>query len=177
MPSRTATSTLTPAAIAEHLEGLLARLTERYTLAQQLLNEHRDALRRADGPAVAALAERESEVLEELGALDAVRRELIAAAAPLLPRVPHPVTLTHLAGLLPEADRSRLTAAANRLRRLAEDVRDRTAVIRAATASLLTHMEGLARQVGKNLSHAGTYGRRGTVDTGQPVLSALDLRS
>jgi hypothetical protein len=33
------------------------------------------------------------------------------------------------------------------------------------------------RQVGRQLSHAGTYSRRGYVDAGGMVVSAVDLRS
>ena len=46
-----------------------------------------------------------------------------------------------------------------------------------ATVSLLAHMEGLMRHVGRRLSHAGTYGRRGVVEAGGVVVSCVDLRS
>lgn len=172
---------LTHAAIADQLGTLLTRLTERYTRAHRLLGEHREAIRRADGDAVAALVEQQATVLADIESLDKRRRDLIAATAAAFPHViverGKPVTLTQLASILPEADRARLTASAENLRRLAQDVKDRTASIRAATATLLAHMEGLVRQVGKQLSHAGTYGRRGVVESGSAVLSALDLRT
>lgn len=172
---------LTHAALAEQLGGLLTRLTERYTRAHRLLADHREAIRKADGAAVVALVEQQSAVLADIETLDKRRRELVAAASASFPTLiavrGKSVTLTQLASILPEGDRVRLTAAADNLRRLAQDVRDSTASIRAATATLLAHMEGLIRQVGKQLSHAGTYGRRGVVESGSPVLSALDLRT
>jgi hypothetical protein len=38
-------------------------------------------------------------------------------------------------------------------------------------------VEGLMRHVGRKLSHAGTYGRRGVVEAGQQVISALDMKT
>jgi hypothetical protein len=56
-------------------------------------------------------------------------------------------------------------------------VNEQTRTIKAATVSLVAHMEGLMRQVGRQLSHSGTYTKRGYVEAGGCVVSALDLRS
>ena len=170
---------LTFSAVGEQLGVLIDRLTERYTVVLRLLREHHEAIRRADGAAVGEVTERQTLVIAEIEALDRRRRDLVAAAAAAFPQAAQgrTLTITHLAALLPEPDRSRLTNGAERLRELAGEVKERSASIRAATATLVAHVEGLVRQVGKQLSHAGTYGRRGVVESGQPVLSALDLRS
>jgi hypothetical protein len=63
------------------------------------------------------------------------------------------------------------------VRELVRRTSDLVRAVAAATRAMMLHVEGLMRQVDRHLSHAGTYGRRGTVEAGGPVLSALDLRT
>lgn len=64
---------------------------------------------------------------------------------------------------------------AGRLRFLLADIETQNSTLRTATAVLISHMEGLMRQVARRLSHSGTYGRKGYVETVPTVVSAVDL--
>lgn len=167
--------------LAAQIDALIQGFTQRYARILTSLQDHQEALRRADGEAVARHAQAQAMLLEEVAQLDAQRRELVARACASFPaivavRTPT-VTLTQMASVLPAPDRTRLTMSAEHLRSLATQVKEMTAAIRAASLTLLTHMEGLLRQVGKQLSHTGTYGRRGVVEAGAAIMSGVDLRS
>ena len=86
-------------------------------------------------------------------------------------------TLRQIALSLPEPQRTRLSGQAERLREMMERVQRESGTVRAATRSLLAHMEGLMRQVARSLSHAGTYGSGGRVQAAHAVVSSLDVRS
>ncbi len=173
---------LTPRVLAERLEPILAGLTARYDTCLRLLDRQSACLRKADAAGVAACSAEQALVLEEINELDKRRRELVALATSAYPQVAaaqrgRGVTITQLTEVLEDPDRTRLSAMAERLKGIAVEVKDRSAVIRSATASLLTHVEGLVRQVSKRLSHAGTYGPRGVVETGGVVVSGIDMRT
>jgi len=87
-----------------------------------------------------------------------------------------PVTLRMIATSCPSDVRERITRKADSLRTLMEQVSKETRTTRAATQTLLAHVEGLMRQVASRLSHTGTYSRKGTVDVGAAVMSAIDMR-
>jgi hypothetical protein len=87
-----------------------------------------------------------------------------------------PVTLTDIAQSAPAARREELTALAEELRRRLESAQSLSGLLRAATASLMAHMEGLARSVGQKLSHARVYTPRGVVEAGNAVVTGLDVR-
>jgi hypothetical protein len=87
-----------------------------------------------------------------------------------------PVTLTDLVGVCTDRDRLELQGLAKELKTRVMRTRELTQSLRSATTTLLAHMEGLMRQVGRHLSHAGTYSKRGVVEPAL-VVSAVDLRS
>jgi len=180
-PPITAPTAITPQALSERLDSLLTALATAYTRLGDNTAAHRDALRAADAPALAEVTAAQSRAVETLAKLEQQRRELVAAActrfAPLAAKRATAITLTDLCACVPTTDRDGLTAQAKALRTLIEQVSNETTTIKAATVSLVAHMEGLMRQVGRQLSHAGTYTRRGYVEAGGCVVSALDLRS
>jgi hypothetical protein len=100
---------------------------------------------------------------------------LVNELAPALgERMPEHPTITSLAQIMPEPERS--VALAHKLKRVMNELQRERGTVRAATESLLAHMEGLMRQVARKLSHAGTYGPRGAVGVGsQQVVSGLDV--
>jgi hypothetical protein len=161
------------------LDSLLEGFAEQHRQLLAHTHAHRDALRKADGRGVQAAADAQTRVVGTLGALEQRRRELVAAAcgrfAPLAPRRSVDVTLTDIARCMDEPRRSDLVRKAQDLKALVATAHEQTSTIKAATASLLAHMEGLMRQVGRQLSHAGTYSSRGFVEPGGVVVSALDI--
>jgi hypothetical protein len=172
---------MTAELLGERLEALLDGLAAAYARLGEHAAAHHEAIRTADAPAMAAATEAQSRSVETLARLEQQRRELVAASctrfAPLASKRATAITLTDLCGCVAAGDRGRLTAKAAALRSLIQNVNEQTTTIRAATVSLVAHMEGLMRPVGRQLSHAGTYTRRGYVEAGGMVVSALDLRS
>lgn len=156
----------------QELETLLGGLVAAHEELLALALEHRGALSRADGPAVQACTARHAELAARIEQLEMTRRRLIAALAPP-GRSP---TITAVAGNLPEPARGRIIEAAARLRNLLLRVQGELAVLRAATQSLVGHMEGLMQQVSRVLTQAGTYGRHGKLDSMQPLPAGLDIR-
>jgi hypothetical protein len=165
---------------ADDFSDLLDGFIGAYESLLTAVADHRTAVRGADGNGIAAAAERQSRLHTSISALDRRRRELVVAAcstcAELAGVHPSTVTMRDLAGAAPAAVRPSLSARAERLRELVRRVHEDTRTIRAATESVLAHLEGLMRQVGRQLSHAGTYTRRGFVEPGGVVVSAVDVR-
>lgn len=141
----------------------------------ELYGEHREAIRSADHARMGAVMESEDELLARVATLEGERR----AALGLNPRAraAGEPTITMLASVAGEPARSTLLELAERLKVLIERCRGAQRAIRTASESLLTHMRGLMSQVNQRLSHAGTYGRRGTVSSAAPVVTSLDMRS
>jgi len=168
-------------ALEAELEGLMDEMARLHERLLEDVGAHREALRRADGGGVARAVEAQGATLREIAGLEGRRRDVVAAACGTHPALAGkrsgPVTLGDVAAALPEPAKGRLSRKAVELRGLIGRVHERTATVRAATTSLLAHLEGLVRQVGRQLSHAGTYTRRGFVERGGVVVSALDLRS
>jgi hypothetical protein len=167
--------------LADRLSTLLDALTSAYARLADAGEAHTEAIRAADARAVEAAVQREHAIFRDLQKLDHQRRELVALAHNAFPSLrkgaPERTTLTQLAALAPDTRRAELTTKAADLRTLIQSVQQRTHSVRSAAASLLAHMEGVMRQVARTLSHSGTYSRRGVVEAGGSVVSALDLRS
>lgn len=170
---------LTQDTLATQLESLLSAFTAQYQAMLASTQAHRDAIRRADNRAMQAAVAAQQTSVAALGILEQRRRELVALACGRFPTLAQKrsvaVTLTDLCQCVSDADRPRLLTLAAALKQLIQSVGDETKTIKAATASLLAHMEGLMRQVGRQLSHAGTYSAKGFVEPGGVVVSALDL--
>jgi hypothetical protein len=73
--------------------------------------------------------------------------------------------------------RERLLAAADKLREVLNRLHQEHTALRVAAQELSGHMEGLLRQVCRKLSHAGTYGRGGSIDSSVTVVTSLDVRT
>ena len=164
--------------LAEELEVVLTALLRGYQELVELSGAHREAIRRADTQAIRRAVERQTLLLQDLGDAEERRRALVAGASGVvtLPRTGRATTLTDLAAFVPEPGRTRLLSLAGELRERMLVVQGPGTSLKAAATSLVAHMEGLMRQVGRQLSHAGTYSPRGVVDARVAVVSALDLR-
>lgn len=171
---------LTASLASAKLRDLLEHFILRYEELESVVKLHREAIRRADTTAMQAAIDQHARIMRELGALEVRRCELVALAVSSFPALAakrqSPVTLTDLAGVCIDADRLELLTLAKELKSRVTRTRDLTQSLRSATGTLLAHMEGLMRQVGRQLSHAGTYSRRGVVEPAL-VVSAVDLRS
>lgn len=159
---------------ADELESLLRDIATLHRRLLVTLETQRAALRRADGAAVARAAEEHEALLGEERRLDQRRRALVARHAPA-GRDPSRVTLTELAELVSEPERAALRALADEARGCVARARAESAALGQATRSLLSHMQGVMRQVGQSLSHARTYTRKGFVEQGASVVTAVDL--
>jgi hypothetical protein len=168
-----------PTSLASELDWLLDSFADQHEALLKHALAQRDAIRKADGSAVQSATDGQTAVVAALGRLEQRRRELVAWAcqrhAALATRRATEITLTDLARCVEEPARTALIRKANDLKALIASVQQQTSTIKAATTSLLAHMEGLMRQVGRQLSHAGTYSSRGYVEPGGIVVSALDI--
>lgn len=163
------------------LGGILAEMTREHQKWLVLIEQHRDAVRGADARGVERALEAQRHLLANLAAIEQTRQETVRALwkrfgpdAGSATNAPLP-RLGTLLDVLPEAERGALRTQAQELRRLIERVRHEESSLKAATASLSAHIEGLMRHVGRRLSHAGTYGRRGVIEATPALAAAVDL--
>jgi hypothetical protein len=179
MQANASTNSMSPAVLAEALGSLLRDFTDVYERLAASVAGHREAIRRADAKAIAAATNEQQRLTRDAAACDQRRRELVArsvrAFATLAGTPVEKVTLSDLAKCTPGDVRGKLAAAAATLRALVTRVSQEAASLRSATMTLMAHMEGMVRQVGKTLSHAGTYSRRGVVEAGGVGGGAGDL--
>lgn len=173
---------------AQRLEALLEGLTVHHDRFEALLDEHRDALGRADAARIGLCVEREQVAGRMLAELDAERTALLREIAGVSLRwqlsqpagAPDPtkMTLTSVAMRAGEPTRERLVSQARALRVVMERVVEKQRVIRTASQSLMVHMRSLFEQVSLRLTHTGTYGRPGQRAAGvhtSTVVSTLDM--
>lgn len=163
---------------AESLDGALRGLVAAYEELLQLATLHRSAIQRADVRALADVMAAQQALAERVTELEQQRQ---AAAAAMMKAAglngQSKVTIAQLVRSIAEPTRVRLLALADRLRELLNRLHGEHVALREAAQALAGHMEGLMRQVYRKLSHSGTYGRTGTVDTGGAVVTALDVRT
>lgn len=155
---------------AQDLEALIAALTEAHERMLALTLEHRGAISRADAAGIGRCIQQQREVAERIAALEVRRRRL---APPVTGA--DKTTLTAMAERLNEPDRSRVIAAAARLRDVLLRLQHETRTVRAATHALLAHMNGLMQQIARTLSQTRLYGPSGQIESGTPVACGLDL--
>lgn len=174
-------------------------VAELETLLRELLVEHeqlltvtgmqKEAIAKANTDALACCVHQQNAIVQRVAELEKRRLGLVARLGerlrPAQPRggpasggiVPDRPTIAWLAQTFPEPTRGRVIAAADRLRELLKRLHREHVALKEATTTLATHMEGVLRQVAGRLSHAGTYGRRGVVETRVQVVSTLDMKS
>jgi hypothetical protein len=166
------------------LEDILSQMLIEHEQLLALAAAHRRALATANPDAVGACLVQQSAVVQRVAELERRRQSVVGRLADRLgprsippTRPPERPTVAWVAGLLSEPVRVRLLALAERLRELLGRLHREHEAIRLAAQTLAAHMDGLMKQVSRSLSHAGTYGRRGSVDSSVQVISALDMTS
>lgn len=173
-------------------------IAELETLLRELLVEHEQlltvaemqkrAIAGANTDALASCVHQQNVIVQRVAELEKRRLGLVARLGerlrPAQARkggdagiVPDRPTIAWLAQTFPEPTRGRVIAAADRLRELLVRLHKEHVALKDATTTLATHMEGVLRQVAGRMSHAGTYGRRGIVETRVQVVSTLDMKS
>lgn len=161
-------------ALAQALDDLAAV----YARLEELGRERDAAVQRADMKALAACVAREGDVVRQIAEIEQ-RREHAANFFKTLYGVnpSEDVTATWIARRLPAPMRERLIEAAGELRTRIEATRRNNEASRRAMETLASHMRGVLHASAARLSHTGAYGRRGSVDPGAIVVSAVDLTS
>lgn len=155
---------------AAQLEDLLGALTATHEQMLAVALDHRRAISRADAAAVQACVGRQAELAAQVKDLDARRRTVAQALGP------GQTSVSALAQTLADPHRSRLLAAAAKLRDVLLKLQRENAVLRTATQSLMAHMDGLIQQVARALSQTRLYSPQGRIDSGTTVPACgLDL--
>lgn len=156
--------------IAADLAGVLVDLTASHHQLLELVREHRRAITRSDAAAIQECLSRQGILAVRVTELERSRQRLSAA---LIGR-PKASIAEVTANLTPEL-RAAITTEADRLRAVLTIIQQENSVIRAATQTLIAHIDGLMQQVARALSHAGTYGRQGRVEGGGPAPCGIDM--
>lgn len=177
-----AAASLAPSAgattMVEQLETALRLLAAAHEELLTLARAHRAALATANLPALSDCLNAQEAVMRRVGELERDRQRAVASmmAGARLPGGEKP-TIMMLCKSLAAPWRERLLAAADRLREVLNRLHQEHTALRAAAQELSSHMEGLMRQVCRKLSHAGTYGRGGHIDSSVTVVTSLDIRT
>lgn len=165
-------------AAAEALDRLLRGLLEAHQRLLACLNRKKEAIRKADVDALAAMGSEESALVSRIEEIERHRAGVMAVIARLAPPdAAQPLTVSAIARMLPEPRQSHMLALAAQVRDALQDVRRESSVIRAAAESLSRHMTGLVRTVHSALSRARVYGNRGTIAVATSLPSMLDIKS
>lgn len=167
-----------PVPVVEQLETALRQLAAAHEELLSLAKVHRSALATANLPALSDCLNAQAAVMQRIGELERDRQRAVASmmAGVRLPGGEKP-TILLLCKSLAAPWRERLLAAADRLREVLNRLHQEHTALRVAAQELSSHMEGLMRQVCRKLSHAGTYGRGGHIDSSVTVVTSLDVRT
>jgi hypothetical protein len=156
--------------LAEALETALNDLTRANAELLGLVREHRRAISRSDSGAIQDCISRQGLLATRVADLERNRRKVVAE----LTGKPT-ATFDEVAPKLPESHRAGITEISANLRALLTTIQRENSVVRSAAHTLIGHIDGLMQQVARALSHAGTYGRQGRVETVGPVPCGLDM--
>ncbi|HYC99601.1 MAG TPA: flagellar export chaperone FlgN, partial [Phycisphaerales bacterium] len=138
--------------------ALLADLEIHARDSALLADEHRAAISTADPAALARCVAAQQQAAAHLNQLEARRAAFLRSLGLRAPaQGGQAVTLTQLAALAPKPRAAALTAAAARVRTLLADAAQRRESVRLAGLSLMAHMQGIMRQITRNLSDTKTY--------------------
>lgn len=180
-PRLTAATPSLETAVAE-LETILHELIVEHEQLLTLAGAQKKAIREANAASLGPVIESQNVIVQRVAELEKRRLTLVAGLGERLGLTKSGTpgdrpSLAWLAGGLPTTVGDRIARIGARLRELLKKLQHEHAALREAASSLAMHMEAVMRQVTGKLSHAGIYGRHGTVETRVQVMSTLDLRS
>lgn len=153
----------------DRLDALLGSLIAEHEALLDLTGAHREAVETADIKRLGEVVGQTGAVLERVHRVESERQRLVARPDG------RPSTLDELMTAVDSADRERLTERSATLRSLIGQVRAEQDAVKVASEALANHMRGLMQQVASRLSHAGTYGRAGRVESKAPVMTGVDV--
>ncbi|MEC9373765.1 MAG: flagellar export chaperone FlgN [Planctomycetota bacterium] len=161
------------------LAELLEDLSAEYGRIHDLGERRERALRNADTKALGACLQEESGAVERIVALDRRRAGVVGFfASRFEARTTAEITATWIAERIgDEGLAKRIRESATGLRDVIVRVKQSNDASRLAVETLAGHMQGLLRAAAERMSHSGAYGRKGTVESGQAVMSAVDVTS
>lgn len=163
---------------ARGLDRVLADLTVQFHRLGELARVKLGAMRQADTRALGACLTQENGAVQEIAEVEKRRVRIVGELARSLGSSEGVGTsVSWIADRLGPGVRERLMTRAQALRELMESVRQENEVAAIVAERLARHMEGLWAQVSASLNHSKTYGRKGAVQPGPRVVSALDLTS
>ncbi len=151
------------------LEAVLTELTLVHEELLDLVREHRRGISGNDSAAIQECLSRQGILGVRANQLERRRHAIVQSLSGKAR-----ATIADVAATLPADDGQRITMLAARLREVLSEIQRENSVVRAATQSLASHIDGLMQQVARALSRAGTYGRQGKVEGG-PVACGLDM--
>ena len=160
------------------LEQILREMIAHHEQLADLSVVHHDAMRRADTDALGSCIQAENEIVQQIANTEKKRIRVVGAlAAHFGSPARNQTRLSWIAERCPDAARKRLETLTDRLTKTIKTLQERNAVVQAAAETLARHMNGIRKQISATLNHAKTYGRKGAVDAGPSVISAVDIRS
>lgn len=136
----------------EELGSVLGELLDAHVRLVELSERQEVGFRRADLEAVTASVGEQNEVLQRVASLEERRRAVVGEVAAAAGGRAASVRLHDLASSAPEPARDRLVTLAGELKAALEKLQERQGVLRRVAESLSTHMDGLQRQLMRNLS-------------------------
>lgn len=151
----------------------MGALTTVHAELLELVLEHRRAISRGDAAGIQDCLSRQGILATRILDLERTRRQ---AVAQLCGRPD--ASISDVNAKLPESLRAPMSAAAARLKSVLTTIQRENNIVRAATHTLIAHIDGLMQQVARALSHAGTYGRKGRIEnagTVTPLPCGLDM--
>ena len=161
-----------------HLAQILASQQKDYQRLAQLIEAKREAVRRADINAITDLCQRENTIAQHVTELEKSRLTLAARLTQeLAPASKQPLSMSQLAELLDEPQRTRFLGLSQDLRATIEEVRSSSRIVRVASDALARHMGGLLQVFQSSLSRARVYSDRGQLTIGAQYQFCLDLKS
>lgn len=156
--------------LAHALETTMIELTAAHRQLLDLVLEHRHAISKGDAAAIQECLTRQGLLAPGMAELERSRRRIVVAICGK-----PDATISDVTAKLPESLRAPISASAARLKSVLSAIQRENGIVRAATQSLIAHIDGLMQQVARALSHAGTYGRQGRVEAGGPTPCGLDM--
>lgn len=162
----------TPESLSAEVESLLDAMRASQDSLLAAVREHREAIATADERAIQAGLDRHRLAFDEVRQVE-LRRAALATR--LGGRPAARASFSQLLARVPGSDRERLTTLAAGVRELAITAQREQRALGEASLALAGHMEGLIRGVSARVSEAGTYGRRGYVESGARPVGVLDI--
>jgi uncharacterized small protein (DUF1192 family) len=165
-------------ALAAEVERVLCDLSAQFQRMIALADQRRQAMSRADTAGLARCITEENVAVQTVAEIEKRR---ITAVGRLAERLSSPAQtqtrMSWLAERLGGPIGERMARHVAELKKQIETLKKANEIARLAAQNLSSHMEGLWRQASQVLNHSQSYGRRGVVEPGASVVSAVDLRS